>query len=153
MDLFLSYRHHNLSILYTGASKDKTQNIGQRNAINYLSLHDNKILRQFRGHSGEVINISMSPVNDHFLSSSKDRTVRLWDLQQAGSLALMDPPKSGNGISIDANGTPLTVFDSTGLVFGISVPLDANAGQVSDIAHQLLLLSFFHASYLYVHLT
>jgi WD40 repeat protein len=142
------YRHHHLSILYTGASKDKTQNIGQRNAINYLSLHDNKILRQFRGHSGEVVNISMSPVNDHFLSSSTDRTVRLWDLQQAGSLALMDPPKSGNGISIDSNGTPLTVFDSTGLVFGITVPLDANAGHVSDCTSTFI--TFFHTRHTYM---
>lgn len=138
-----SYRHHNQSILYTGASKDKTQNIGQRNAINYLSLHDNKILRQFRGHSGEVVNISMSPVNDNFLTSSVDRTVRLWDLQQAGSLALMDPPKSGNDISLDANGIPLTVFDSTGLVFGISVPLDAKAGHVSILCISLLLYFVF----------
>lgn len=125
------YRHHNQCVLYTGATKDKTQSNGLKYAINYISLHDNKILRQFRGHSGQVINLSMSPVNDNFLSSSNDRTVRLWDLQQAASIASMDPVKSGSGASIDGNGIPLTVFDSTGLVFAISVPLASHSGHVS----------------------
>ena len=124
-------RHHNQSLLYTGSEKDKTQNVGQRHAINYLSLHDNKILRQFRGHSGEVTSISMSPVDDSFLTSSKDRSIRLWDLKQAGSLATMDMPKSGKGMMMDLNGGSLAAYDSTGLVFGITAPLEGNAGHVS----------------------
>jgi len=88
-------------------------------------------LRQFRGHSGEITGISLSPVDDTFLTSSADRTVRLWDLQQAGSLGSMDMPKNGNGMMIDPTGCPHAAFDSTGLVFGIAAPLDANAGHVS----------------------
>ncbi len=130
--------HHNQSILFSGGGKDKTQNVGQRHALNYLSLHDNKILRQFRGHSGEILDISMSPVDDTFLTSSADGGVRLWNLQQAGSLASMDLPRSSsssgpNGVTkIDPNGSPNAAFDCTGLVFGISAPLDANAGHVSN---------------------
>jgi len=122
--------HHNQSLLYTGSEKDKVQNVGQRHAINYLSLHDNKILRQFRGHSGEVTNISMSPADDSFLTSSKDRTIRLWDLKQAGSLASMDMHRGGKDMTIDPNGCPLAAYDSTGLVFGITAPLEANAGHI-----------------------
>jgi len=120
-------------LLYTGSEKDKVQNVGQRHAINYLSLHDNKILRQFRGHSGEVTNISMSPADDSFLTSSKDRTIRLWDLKQAGSLASMDMHRGGKDMTIDPNGCPLAAYDSTGLVFGITAPLEANAGHVSSV--------------------
>jgi COMPASS component SWD2 len=75
----------------------------------------------------------MNPVDDTFLTSSADRTVRLWDLQQAGSLASMEMPKGGKGMTMDPSGCPTAALDSTGLVFGISAPLDANAGHVSDI--------------------
>lgn len=130
----LSCRHHNQSILFSGGEKDKTQNVGQRHALNYLSLHDNKILRQFRGHSGEITDISMSPADDTFLTSSTDRTIRLWNLQQAGSLATMDLPRRGpNGLTIDPQGIPSAAFDRTGLVFGVTAPLDTNVGHVSSI--------------------
>lgn len=116
--------HHNQSLIFTGSQKDKAQNVGSKFALNYLSVHDNKILRQFRGHSGEVTNISMSPVDDTFLTSSKDRTIRLWDLKQAGSIAAMDMPKQGNGFTMSQSGGPIAAFDSTGLVFGITAPTE-----------------------------
>lgn len=122
--------HHNLSLLYTTSGRDKTQNTGQKNAVNYLSIHDNKIMRQFLGHGGIVNNISMSPVDDTFLTSSEDRTVRLWDLRQAGTLGLMEMPKNGNGMTLDPHGHPITSFDSTGLVFGIAAPIDGGAGHI-----------------------
>ncbi len=73
--------------------------------------------------------MSMNPVDDTFLSSSADRTVRLWDLQKAGTLASMEMPK---GRGVDPTGCPIAAFDCTGLVFGIAAPLDANAGHVSE---------------------
>jgi WD40 repeat protein len=116
--------------LVTGKG-DKTLNLGQRHPISYLSLHDNKVLRQFRGSGAEVCDVSMSPIDDSFLSCSRDRTVRLWNLQQAGSLAMLDLPKSGNGYKLDPNGVPLASYDNTGLVFCITAPLDDGAGHVS----------------------
>ena len=107
-------------------------NVGQRHPINYLSLHDNKILRQFRGCGAEIADLSLNPVDDTLLSCSKDRTVRLWNLQQPGALAIMDLPKSGNQYTLDPNGVPHASFDSTGLVFCIAAPLDENAGHVSE---------------------
>mmetsp|Transcript_19591 Transcript_19591/g.29673 ORF Transcript_19591/g.29673 Transcript_19591/m.29673 type:complete len:352 (-) Transcript_19591:42-1097(-) len=130
----VSSTHHNQSVLFSGGEKDKTQNVGQRHALNYLSLHDNKILRQFRGHSGEITDISMNPADDTFLTSSADRTIRLWNLQQAGSLATMDLPRRGpNGLTIDPHGIPSAAFDRTGLVFGVTAPLDANVGHVVNL--------------------
>lgn len=126
---FVYFRHHNHCVLVTGKG-DKTLNVGQRHPISYLSLHDNKILRQFRGCGAEVCDLSLSPVDDSFLSCSGDRTVRLWNLQQAGSLAILDLPKSGNGYTLDPFGFPHASFDSTGLVFCITAPLDATAGHL-----------------------
>lgn len=87
-------------------------------------MYDNKILRKFRGHADEVTDISVSPADDCFLSSSKDRTVRLWNIQQAGCLAQMDLP-------INAEGTPHAAFDSTGLVFAITASMTEGKGQVN----------------------
>ena len=134
------HSHHNQCVLFTGKG-DKTQTIGQRHAIHYLSLYDNKILRHFRGHSGDVTDVSMSPVDDCFLTCGADRTVRLWNLQLAGSLAEMDLPKvGGNGsIHLDVDGVPHAAFDSTGLVFGVTAPMAAGSGHVSFY----FFLSFF----------
>lgn len=121
--------HHNRCVLVTGKG-DKTLNVGQRHPITYLSLHDNKILRQFRGCGAEVSDLSLSPIDDSFLSCSGDRTVRLWNLQQAGSLAILDLPKSGNGMYLDPAGEPRASYDSTGLVFCITAPMDAGAGHL-----------------------
>ena len=100
--------------------------MGQRNAVNYLSIYDNKLLRKFRGHADEITGLSMSPADDAFLSSSRDRTVRLWNIQEAGSLAQLELPST-------AAGNPHAVFDSTGLVFAVSASIAGGKGQVSDI--------------------
>jgi len=114
--------HHNLCVLYTGIGS-KNQLVGQRNAIHYLSLYDNKLLRDFRGHSGEVTDLSMSPVDDSFMSVSTDRTVRMWNLQQAGCLAELELPSS-------VEGYPHGCFDSTGLVFGVAAEMAASSGHM-----------------------
>jgi len=121
--------HHKQCVLYSGKGHE-SQSSGQRHAIHYLSLHDNKILRHFRGHSADIADLSMSPVDDTFLSSGKDRTVRQWNLKQAGPLAEMNVPKAGNRMVLDSDGIPHTSYDSTGLVFGITAPLASVAGHL-----------------------
>ena len=68
--------------------------------------------------------MSMSPSDDMFLTASKDRTVRLWNVQQAGGLAKMDLPNQ-------TEGTPHAVFDSTGMVFAVMAQMTMNQGSVS----------------------
>jgi COMPASS component SWD2 len=80
------------------------------NDVLYWALHDHKTLRKFRGHAGTVVDLSMCPVDDLFLTSSKDGTIGLWDLKNAGCVARLDLPK-------ETEGTPHAVFDSTGMVF------------------------------------
>ena len=52
----------------------------------------------------------MSPVDDRFLSSSVDRTVRLWDLRTPKCQGLLNLPSS-----------PLVAYDPSGLVFAVAV--------------------------------
>jgi len=113
--------HHNLCVLFSGKGS-KSQPAAQRNAVHYLSLYDNKLLRNFRGHSGDVTDISMSPTDDTFITSSTDRTVRMWNLEQAGCIAQLElPPSVGSAVH--------STFDSTGLVFGVTAPMAGGGGQ------------------------
>lgn len=87
----------------------------QRHTVNYWSLYDNKILRKFRGHADVVTNVALCPASDTFLTASRDRTVRLWNVGQAGCVAQLSAPSSGS---------PLVAYDSTGLVFCIAAKDD-----------------------------
>eukprot|EP00934_Nitzschia_sp_Nitz4_P002512 Nitzschia sp. Nitz4//scaffold41_size133979//68809//69976//NITZ4_003351-RA/size133979-processed-gene-0.254-mRNA-1//-1//CDS//3329551482//2502//frame0 len=109
----VSRTHHDECVLFTGTK-------GQH-AIHYWSLHDNKILRKFRGHSDKVLDLSMSPADDMFLTASSDRTVRLWNVQQAGCVAQMELPPTSEG-------DPRVVFDSTGMVFAVTVGMAGKQG-------------------------
>jgi WD40 repeat protein len=40
-----------------------------------------RYLRYFKGHRDAVVSLEMSPSSDMFLSASKDKTVRMWDLR------------------------------------------------------------------------
>ena len=42
-------------------------------ALRYHSLHDNQYLRYFRGHSGRITALAMSPKNDLFMSAAEAR--------------------------------------------------------------------------------
>jgi COMPASS component SWD2 len=94
------------------------------NALHYWSLYDNKILRKFRGHADKITDITMNPAEDSFLTASRDRTVRLWNVQQAGCIGQMDLPS-------DTKGQPHVVYDSTGLVFGVTAEMAGGQGHVS----------------------
>lgn len=109
--------HDDHCVLFTGSGRSQNQ-------VHYWSLYDNKILRKFRGHTDGITNLSMSPIEDLFLTASKDRTVRLWNADQAGCLAKMDLPAN-------AEGNPSVVFDSTGLVFAVMAQMTRGQGHVS----------------------
>ncbi|KAL7460607.1 hypothetical protein ACHAXS_001051 [Conticribra weissflogii] len=110
--------HHGHCVLFSSGS----QRGSKTNAVYYLSAHDNKILREFSGHTGVVTGISMSPVDDTFLTSSTDGTVRLWDIGKSGNnVGQMTSPQN-------VEGSPFASFDSTGLVYGISVAMAGGEG-------------------------
>jgi COMPASS component SWD2 len=98
----LQYTHAPNAIVYSSNKVDDT--------IRYLSLHDNKFLRYFPGHTKRVVALMMCPINDSFLSGSLDRTIRLWDLRSPNCQGLMH-----------LNGRPVTSFDPEGLIFAAGI--------------------------------
>lgn len=78
--------------------------------IRYLSLHDNKYLRYFPGHTKKVISLCISPVEDSFLSGSLDKTLRLWDLRSPNCQGVMH-----------LSGRPVAAYDPEGLIFAAGV--------------------------------
>ena len=79
-------------------------------AIRYLSLHDNKFIRYFTGHTKKVISLEMSPTDDTFISGGLDNSVRLWDLRTPSCNGLMQ-----------VTGKPVCAFDPEGLIFSVGV--------------------------------
>jgi len=98
----LVFTHDANSVLYS--SKNQWDE-----SLRYLSLHDNRYLRYFKGHRGRVVSVSLSPKSDLFLSASMDRTVRLWDLRSHACQGLLR-----------ATSAPCAAFDEQGLIFAAS---------------------------------
>lgn len=103
------FTHHNNTVIC--ASKNNWDQ-----TVRYLSLHDNRFLRYFKGHRDRVTSLSMSPADDHFLSASLDGSVRLWDLRVNGCQGMMRL-----GQEEAAGGQSLAVaFDPEGLIFAVA---------------------------------
>lgn len=85
---------------------------GWDETIRYLSLHDNRYLRYFKGHRDRVCSIAMSPRSDCFLSASLDATIRLWDLNSPHCQGLMRR-RSGKMAMVE--------FDPEGILFALAV--------------------------------
>uniref|UniRef100_A0A8D3AZM6 Twinfilin n=1 Tax=Scophthalmus maximus TaxID=52904 RepID=A0A8D3AZM6_SCOMX len=98
----IRYTHAANTVVYSSNKIDDT--------IRYLSLHDNKYIRYFPGHSKRVTSLSMSPVDDTFISGSLDKTIRLWDLRSPNCQGLMH-----------LQGKPVCSFDPEGLIFSAGI--------------------------------
>jgi COMPASS component SWD2 len=105
VDLIL-YTHAKNTAIHASTKVDDT--------IRYLSLHDNKYLRYFQGHTKKVVTLCMSPIDDSFLSGSLDKTLRLWDLRSPNCQGLMH-----------LAGRPVAAFDPEGLIFAAGVNSEA----------------------------
>jgi WD40 repeat protein len=46
---------------------------GADHSLRYLSLHDNRFLRYFQGHTARVTSLCMSPRDDTFISAAQAR--------------------------------------------------------------------------------
>ena len=53
-------------------------------------LESGEIVREFRGHGEEVIDIVFLPDSKHFLSASVDNSVRLWDIETGAEVYRFD---------------------------------------------------------------
>ena len=97
------FTHNSTNILYASTKVD--------DGIRYLCMHDNSFIRYFRGHTGRVTSLNLSPANDQFMSASLDNTVKLWDCRSPnpqGELRFESPW--------------LTAFDPSATVIAIASP-------------------------------
>ncbi|OCF31863.1 compass component swd2 [Kwoniella heveanensis CBS 569] len=78
--------------------------------VRYHSMHDNKYLAYFKGHTARVRSIHVSPVDDTFVTAGDDGTVRLWDLRG----------NSCKGLVRDVGGSVIVTVDNQGLVFAVA---------------------------------
>lgn len=99
------FTHQDLNCLY--ASTPGTS-LEVDHSIRYLALSSNTYLRYFKGHKEQVTSLEMNPVTDTFLSSSIDRTIKVWDLKS--------PSAVGN---IDVGQPSVIAFDPAGIVFAV----------------------------------
>ncbi|XP_071549981.1 WD repeat-containing protein 82-like [Panulirus ornatus] len=98
----IHFTHAKNSAIYSSTKIDDT--------IRYLSLHDNKYIRYFPGHTKKVITLSMSPIDDTFISGSLDKSLRLWDLRSPNCQGMMH-----------VGGRPVAAFDPEGLIFAAGI--------------------------------
>jgi len=101
----IRFTHHQNAVIC--ASKN-----GWDESIRYLSLHDNRYLKYFKGHRDRVVSLAMSPLDDTFISASLDETIRLWDLRSNACQGLLRLPH-GRSSSV--------AFDPQGLIFAAAV--------------------------------
>ena len=85
--------------------------------IRYLSVHDNKYLRYFRGHKSRVTQLALSPLNDTFLSVAPSESLCLWDLRTAHLQGRLNfsPETSVPQAAV--------AFDPQGLIFAVATGL------------------------------
>lgn len=98
----IHYTHAANTAIHSSTKVDDT--------IRYLSLHDNKYIRYFPGHTKKVVTLCTSPVDDTFLSGSLDKSLRLWDLRSPNCQGVMH-----------LTGRPVGNFDPEGLIFAVGL--------------------------------
>ena len=81
----LRFTHHETCVVFASTAKGE-------HSVRYLSFHDNKFLRVFKGHTAAITALAVSPTEDRFLSSALDGQVRLWDLREAACRGRLSLP-------------------------------------------------------------
>jgi COMPASS component SWD2 len=95
------FAHHQSTIL--AASK-----LGD-GSVYYHSLHDNRMLALFRGHSDRISSLEVSPTDDTFITGAQDKTIRVWDLRCE--------PQTAVAIVQNLPSQPKLAYDPSGLIF------------------------------------
>lgn len=93
----------------------------------YWCLHNNEVLYSFLGHSDLITDITINPINDLFLTTSRDKTSRLWDLSKRQCACIFQ----------DSN---FATFDDTGkVVASVSFESDKQANFINLYAVESIL--------------
>ncbi|KAI6243610.1 WD repeat-containing protein 82 [Aphelenchoides fujianensis] len=110
----IQFANDNKSVVHASSKVDNT--------IRYLSIDNKQYLRYFSGHVKRVRSLSMSPVDECFLSCSFDNSMRLWDLRVQSCQAI-----------VMQNSPGIASFDRNGMVFAVA--LGSKVVKMYDIRH------------------
>ncbi len=89
----------------------------------YWSIHENKILKQFKGHRDTISNLSICPKNDCFLTTSHDNSLRIWSINKQDQSNNTTDSDSDFRLGLESHNIsmyPVADYDPTGLVFGVA---------------------------------
>ena len=92
--------------------------------VHYWSIHENAIIKIFEGHTMEITGLELNPENDFFLTTSRDKTCRLWDL------ASNDPYAKMVFELENASSPPVATFNQTGLVFAVAYSVNNSNSKI-----------------------
>lgn len=112
------FTHKELNCLYASTPGEEMQ---VDDAIRFLSLSNKQYLRYFKGHKNQVTSIEMNPVLETFMSSSRDRSVKLWDLRTSSPVG-----------SLDVGQPSVIAHDPKGIVFAVGLypdPYSSGSGE------------------------
>ncbi len=119
----IEFTHQPHMLLYTpGARSAGAQRFDF--TVRLLNAETSQVVRAFPGHEQRVMSLSQNPRNDVFLTSSADRTVRLWDARKPTPIAV-----------VKTQAPAVAQFDPTGMVFcqasdsGIRMAAQSNPDQ------------------------
>lgn len=115
------FTHKDLNCLY---ATTPTVNDDVDHSIRYLSLSDKKYIRYFKGHKAQVVSLQVDPVHDTFITSSLDKSVKLWDIRLANP--------TGN---IDCGNSCLLAYDPHGIMFVVAKQDGQNTMDFYDTKH------------------
>lgn len=99
---------HNARVVLHVSTKEAHPNA---HAIRQLDLQDNKYLSYFNGHKAPVTGLEMSPIEDLFVSTSLDGTIKLWATNDSS-------PQ--NSLKLETGHRAVVNFDPTGKVLAVA---------------------------------
>jgi COMPASS component SWD2 len=100
----VQYTHHEACILFSGVHNSATE-------IRYMSMHDNVYVRSFKNPDDDVTSLSMSPIDDNFISAS-DKSINIWSLGSTTPAATLRLPEYSEQVR--------AVYDGAGVIFAVS---------------------------------
>lgn len=97
----------------------------QIDKILYWSIHENEVIKIFSGHNDVLLSLEINNIDDYFLSTSKDQTLKLWNLDSND-----DAPEAILDLS-SKNTTAIGSFDPSGLVMAIAYTENKNGNSLN----------------------
>jgi WD40 repeat protein len=73
-------------------------------------------VRTLEGHSDWVTGVAITPDGRHAVSASRDKTLRVWDIQSGEELALLTADASATACAVSSGSRTIVAGDAAGNV-------------------------------------